>query len=216
MSRKGVNDLYVRFLRNGVGVIPRAYVSPMRRCTKCGELKPRNEFYPAKGGRDGLRGDCKPCFAARAKRWYRENSVHVIARVKAWQQANPERLSATRKVTRARRRDIDRDAYLKRTFGIGSPEYEAMLSEQGGVCMICGRPPRKGSSLHVDHDHETGEVRGLLCFRCNGGLGQFKEDGERLVTASEYLSGDLEPIGTRTLFRGMSVARARRLSSVSG
>lgn len=53
-------------------------------------------------------------------------------------------------------------------LGIGSAEYDVMLLEQGGVCAICGNPPKEGGRrLHVDHDHRTGAVRGLLCFRCN-------------------------------------------------
>ena len=50
-------------------------------------------------------------------------------------------------------------------LGVTDDEYEGMLAEQGGVCAICGSPP-KSRRLHVDHDHRTGAVRGLLCFRC--------------------------------------------------
>lgn len=64
-----------------------------------------------------------------------------------------------------------------------------MLKEQGGLCLICQRDlAGKG---HVDHDHKTGEVRGILCFPCNGGLGQFQEDTAVLSRAIEYLRGDL-------------------------
>jgi len=52
---------------------------------------------------------------------------------------------------------------------VSDDEYEGMLAEQGGVCAICGNPP-KVKRLHVDHDHRTGAVRGLLCFRCNRAL----------------------------------------------
>jgi hypothetical protein len=47
--------------------------------------------------------------------------------------------------------------------------YDRLLGEQGGVCAICGNPP-KTRRLHIDHDHKTGKVRGLLCHRCNGNL----------------------------------------------
>lgn len=188
----------------------------LKRCSKCGERKPRREFYAAKGGRDGLRGDCKECFAARAREWYSKNREKVIKRVAAWQAANPERHAAKQREIRERRRDVNRDAHLRRNFGIGTPEYEALLKAQGGRCAICGRPPRKGSSLHVDHDHETGEVRGLLCFRCNGGLGQFAEDAERLQFAAEYLGGTLERAATRRLFAAMAVARTRLLVRAPG
>lgn len=62
-----------------------------------------------------------------------------------------------------------RDARLKKLYGISSIEYEQILAWQGGVCAICGRPP-KSRRLHVDHDHSTGYVRGLTCFPCNSGL----------------------------------------------
>ena len=56
-------------------------------------------------------------------------------------------------------------AYKSRT-GIPLAEYDALLAAQGGGCAICGNPP-KTRRLHVDHDHKTGKVRGLLCHRCN-------------------------------------------------
>ena len=58
-----------------------------------------------------------------------------------------------------------------------------MLAEQGGLCAICGVAP----AAHVDHDHETGAVRALLCFNCNGGLGQFKDDPAVLRAAAGYV-----------------------------
>lgn len=160
----------------------------MKRCRKCGELKPLTAFYREKTTRDGYRNDCKACFAARSKQWYLRNREHAIAQVKAWQQANPDRVKATRKAARARRGSIDRDARLRRVFGVSSGDYAAILAEQGGGCALCGRTPPPGRSLHVDHDHATGVVRGLLCFRCNAGIGQFREDKIRLVNAAVYLA----------------------------
>ena len=64
-----------------------------------------------------------------------------------------------------------------------------MLEAQGGGCFICGRPPREDISLHVDHDHFTGEIRGILCFCCNNALADFQEDPALLVKAASYLSG---------------------------
>jgi hypothetical protein len=59
-----------------------------------------------------------------------------------------------------------------------------MLEAQGGVCAICRTAP----AVHVDHDHETGAVRALLCFNCNGGLGQFKDNPEALHAAAYYVA----------------------------
>ena len=72
-----------------------------------------------------------------------------------------------------------------------SPEYKAsrktLMDEYGGGCFICARPPREDISLHVDHDHSTGKVRGILCFRCNNALADFQEDVRLLAKAADYL-----------------------------
>ena len=188
----------------------------MKRCKKCGESKPLDAFYREQGCRDGLRPECKTCNLAARKRWYSANREREIARVKAWQQANPEKVNAAHRAGRKADPKRQRDGHLRRTFGLSLAEYDDLLARQGGKCAICGRPPREGSSLHVDHDHETGEVRGLLCFRCNGGLGQFAEDGDRLRLAAEYLDGSLERARTRRLFGAMAVARAKLLVSAPG
>jgi hypothetical protein len=68
-----------------------------------------------------------------------------------------------------------------------------MIERQNGACVICLRP--LGDKPHVDHDHESGEVRGILCFNCNGGLGQFSDDTWRLSRAIDYLEGELDVAG---------------------
>ena len=162
----------------------------MKRCKKCGITKPFSEFYLAKGMRDGHRSECKECHAARQKAWYQRNQKRAIAVVRRWQLANRERHLAWRKQYNAKRTEKARADHLKRTFDITVDDYNAMLAVQDGGCAICGRRPTEKRALHVDHDHETGAVRGLLCFRCNGGMGQFAEDPERLARAIDYLTCD--------------------------
>jgi hypothetical protein len=65
--------------------------------------------------------------------------------------------------------------------------YEAMLTSQGGVCAICGRPPSEKRRLAVDHDHATGAVRGLLCVPCNQALGRFQDSPDVLAAAAMYV-----------------------------
>ena len=105
-----------------------------------------------------------------------------------------------------------RHYHLKRRYGIGAAEVDDMIAEQGGVCPICGRPAPE----HVDHDHQTGAVRGILCFNCNGGLGQFGDDQDRLLAAASYLdAAGVVPEHAREL-RDAAVARARSLVGASG
>lgn len=85
-----------------------------------------------------------------------------------------------------------RDKYLQRKYGITLGQYRAMLAAQGGVCAICGQPETREFEGHVinlavDHDHTTGQVRGLLCARCNTGLRFFRSDSGLFRRALEYI-----------------------------
>ncbi|WP_202124670.1 endonuclease VII domain-containing protein [Actinomadura physcomitrii] len=76
-----------------------------------------------------------------------------------------------------------RNFLLKLRYGVTEEEVARMVAEQGGVCVICLRADAK----HVDHSHLTGLVRRILCFKCNGGLGQFHDDPSVLRLAADYL-----------------------------
>jgi hypothetical protein len=94
--------------------------------------------------------------------------------VKRWQQANPERVNENHRRNNARpeRKRALRDQYYRRTFGISADDFDALLAEQGGGCAICGQLPDRAASLHLDHCHDTGAIRGILCLSCNQGLGK--------------------------------------------
>ena len=163
----------------------------MKTCKHCGVAKPLEDFYGDSAARDRHRPECKACTAARRKRWYAENREREIARVKEWQQTNAERLNAYRKLHNAtpdRKRAL-RDGYYRRTFGLSADDVDAMLEAQGGGCAICGVRPERLASLHVDHCHDSGRIRGLLCLNCNQGIGKLGEDPELLRRAAEYLAG---------------------------
>lgn len=72
-------------------------------------------------------------------------------------------------------------------YGLTAEAYEAMLAAQGGVCAICGGVDAKGRRLSVDHDHESGVVRALLCGGCNVALGFMRDDPTLLRAAADYL-----------------------------
>ncbi|MFC4909465.1 endonuclease VII domain-containing protein [Actinomadura gamaensis] len=86
---------------------------------------------------------------------------------------------------RARNHGSARNYRLKLRYGITEQQADRLLAAQGGMCVICLRAP----ASHVDHDHDTGLVRGMLCFKCNNGLGQFGDEVWRLEEAADYLEG---------------------------
>lgn len=113
-------------------------------------------------------------------------------RAAAWAKANPDKVRAKSARYHASHPEVFRNRRLRRNFGITLAEYEHMIVAQNGVCAICRKPCKTGRRLAVDHDHDTGKVRGLLCAGCNIGIGQMNEDPMRLRVAADYLeSGSL-------------------------
>lgn len=111
--------------------------------------------------------------------------------------ANRERKNAARRIASAsdpaKRAAQNRAANLKRDYGLTPAQYDAMFAKQGGVCALCGSPPnlsgvRAASRLHVDHDHESGKVRALLCNHCNRGVGAFRDDPDLMRRAAAYIT----------------------------
>lgn len=94
-------------------------------------------------------------------------------------------------------RDCTDDARLRATFGISLEQYRALLAFQGGVCAVCGRAPTAKRKLDVDHDHATGEVRGLLCWRCNQRLLGATQDPVVLRAAAAYIEDPPAPKALR-------------------
>lgn len=129
----------------------------IKTCSKCRVDKPISEFYKDRRRADGVRYHCKAC----------SNSYVYADRKTA-----PERY---------------RNSTLMRKYGIGIIEFEKMLEAQGGACAICRGQESESRPLSVDHDHDTGKVRGLLCQKCNRGLGLFGDNVSNLASAFLYL-----------------------------
>jgi hypothetical protein len=187
----------------------------VKRCSKCEATKPLAEFYRMTATKDGRRPECKACFDARRRRWYEKNREREIARVRSWQQANPERVKAWRDKNRGRRLKKLREIHLRNKFGLTVEQYKQMLERQGGGCAICQSPPTAGISLHVDHDHATGEIRGLLCVRCNNGIGLFRESAELFRSAAKYVVADAKLRSNKTSCAELARQRAYALRGVA-
>lgn len=134
-------------------------------CTDCKLSKDSSEFGVRKD-ENGIfkyfRSNCRPCESQRYRKWY---------------QVNKEKSAA-----------YSRKSGLMSRHGMTLEEYESINTSQKGICAICKNPPRGGyKHLVVDHCHETGNIRGLLCNTCNRAIGLFKDSPELLSNASEYL-----------------------------
>ena len=92
---------------------------------------------------------------------------------------------------RSKTKEYDLELHMKRSYGIGFKDYDAMVLEQNGVCAICSAEPPKNQHkkrLNIDHCHTTGKVRGLLCDACNRAIGLLKDSPDLLTKAIQYLN----------------------------
>jgi hypothetical protein len=105
-----------------------------------------------------------------------EAHARAAAAQKRWRDANPEKARAYSR----------RYGGRYRRYGVTPEEWHALLRESDGLCASCYEEP----ATHLDHDHATGETRGSLCSSCNQGLGNFKDDPEKLQLAIAYLGGE--------------------------
>lgn len=147
----------------------------LKRCSKCREQKPRTEFSAYKWTSDGRQSYCKKCAIVKSKMY------------KKRLQESGQWGAFSKRYTRKSR--------LKKRYGIKPEQYTAMMDSQDGKCAICGRDRseivRNGKTermhLSVDHCHETKEIRGLLCTRCNGLVGRVEANMNIMVRLFDYL-----------------------------
>ena len=141
----------------------KSHIITEKTCKKCGDIKPINEFYVARKDRlpyrSAYNNECKIC--------------------------NRARVALNHDPIRAR------NTHLQRKYGITEETYQKMLLEQNNSCRICGTTEHqtRWNNFCVDHDHTTGEVRGLLCKSCNIALGEIGDNVSTLKAMIEYLGG---------------------------
>ena len=135
-----------------------------------GRGRPFNKKYETEAERQAA-------LKAASARYYAKNKERVLARSQARYYADKPTALA-----QARVRNL-------KNFGMTPEQYEERLEAQGGVCAICKGPPVSDKVYCVDHDHQTGAVRGLLCRKCNSGIGYLRDDPSIVRVALEYLGG---------------------------
>jgi hypothetical protein len=127
----------------------------------------------------------------KAKQYRKERYERDREKILAWNKEYYQRTRSDRLATMRAWRDKNPDHHhkhkLRYRYGLSSSDYEVMLLKQGGGCGICGAAPKHDRRLSVDHDHDTGAVRGLLCDACNQAIGLLRDDPRLLKNAIEYL-----------------------------
>jgi hypothetical protein len=148
----------------------------------------------------GLSPATKAKKAQREATHYAENRESERAKRQAYYQANRTRVlerQAVRQAGWSAEERAQKSAYhrawrLRRQYGMTTSDYARLLAAQDGVCAICSKPEPVVASLPVDHDHQTGKVRALLCTPCNTTLGLVGEDPERLRALADYVEAHRE------------------------
>ncbi|MFF1403390.1 endonuclease VII domain-containing protein [Streptomyces sp. NPDC058294] len=177
-----------------------------KECRKCRRALPPAAFARDGNRRDGLQVHCRECVAEYGAAHYRRRreamgkpvrqkgdvpAGHKLCRMcgevkphSEWHRnaTASDGLSTRCKACRAL---LGRERHLRRNYGLTRAERDELIASQGGVCCVC----LSAKPAHVDHCHETGRVRGVLCFSCNAALGQFKDQPESIRRAAAYVEG---------------------------
>lgn len=173
----------------------------LKRCSKCGDFKTIDCFSKNKGRKDGLRDWCRLCVAVankayRIKRFSRDPEKER-AYYKEYAERNKDRIAEWRKEWKKKNRELFSKRHYKynlyNKYGLTEAELVLVIQNQNGKCAICylelfkikGKP-------HIDHDHITGQIRGVLCSNCNIGIGFLKDSPEILLSAISYLQKNMQ------------------------
>jgi hypothetical protein len=138
-------------------------------------VKPLDQFHRRASARDGRQPYCGACATADALKWNNEHPDYHRQKANEYRLRHPEKVA---------------DRALRWRLGVAPGAYADMLAAQEGKCAICGTtdPGPRLKRFHVDHCHNSGQVRDLLCNACNVGLGAFRDNSDLLMKASEYIT----------------------------
>jgi hypothetical protein len=154
-------------------------------CPGCKDTLPVDLFGKNARSHDGLQSYCKRCSVASVTRSRHKDPTSHRRSSKAWRESNVERHA---------------DNGARWRYGVEHGTYAQMLEAQGGRCAICrcSSPGPRLARFHIDHDHVTGSIRGLLCSPCNTGIGQLGHDLPLMKAAAAYLEATAA-VSTRTV-----------------
>lgn len=143
-----------------------------KRCSKCGITKTIADFHKSGSHKDGLKCHCKECAIKDAAEYNKKHSEHRRKYMRNYNKINREKIKYRQ---------------IKRVYGITKKEYLRKIAEQNNSCSIC-KTTFENTKVNVDHDHETGVVRDLLCLKCNNALGCINDDPKIAMKLIKYLN----------------------------
>ena len=143
----------------------------MKTCFRCKTSKPDTDFYAVARNSDGLHSWCARCLSL----WKSEK-----------RKARGSTVLEVERASYHKHREVKRLRGRARNKGLTVEQCRTLLEQAQGACRICGES-RHESQMVIDHDHQTGRVRGVLCCKCNAGIGFFDESPEKMLLAIEYL-----------------------------
>ncbi len=155
----------------------------MKQCCVCKQAKDLSSFSKNRARYDGLQTECRECKNAASRRRHAENPEIGRAYTKKFHQKNP---------------DFSWACTMRRKYGLSTYQFFELLKAQEYSCAICfSKAPGGRGRFHVDHDHATGQIRGLLCHRCNTILGHAKDNPDTLLRAATYLGKNSQEVADR-------------------
>jgi len=151
-------------------------------------VKSEFDFSKNKSRPDGLAFYCRKCRSEYSQ--IPEHKSKKSEYGKMWTRKNKDRLNRLRREKAKSSIDFEKNRQLIKTYGITLADKKDMMTSQNGACAICGEEFRNGKDTHIDHNHSTGRVRGVLCSRCNFALGLIKDNKDIALNMADYLSTD--------------------------
>lgn len=171
-----------------------------KQCTMCGEVKRLDDYHSSIATPDGKQSRCKVCKLKANKKWRDSNRGKVALAKKNYAIRNWEAIREHRRRYMASRK-VEASEYRRRwnlakRYGLTIDQFTEILDSQGGCCAVCGA---KEVRQVVDHDHETGMVRGILCVRCNVSIGGLGDTVDGVMRALKYLEKANEKHNSRSV-----------------